>query len=55
MLVLTRQVLQRILIGDDIVITIVQVRGKHVQVGIKAPRDIPVRRDESEGIAEKRK
>lgn len=46
MLVLTRKNNQRILIGDDIVITIVSSKKDNVRVGIEAPRDIKVFREE---------
>ncbi len=46
MLVLSRQVDQTIMIGDDIEITIVDIRGDKVRVGINAPADIPVHRKE---------
>jgi carbon storage regulator len=46
MLVLSRKVGERICIGDGIVITIVSTRGKQVQVGIEAPRHVPVLREE---------
>lgn len=46
MLVLTRKVGERVLIGDDIVITILDVRGDGVRVGIDAPRGIRIQRDE---------
>lgn len=46
MLVLTRKIDQSIIIGDDIRITIVDVRGDQVKVGIDAPRSIPVHREE---------
>ncbi len=44
MLVLTREVGQSIIIGNNIKITIVQVRGEQARVGIDAPREIPVHR-----------
>lgn len=46
MLVLTRKTGERVLIGDDIVVTIVDVRGDGVRVGIDAPRGIRIQRDE---------
>ena len=46
MLVLTRQINETIMIGDDIEITIVDVRGDKVRVGIRAPRSVAVHRQE---------
>ncbi len=46
MLVLSRRQDERIVIGDQIVITIVEIRGDKVRVGIEAPRDVPVHRRE---------
>ena len=46
MLVLTRKRDESIIIGDDIKITIVDVRGDQVKIGIEAPRSIPVHREE---------
>ena len=46
MLVLSRQKDESIMIGDDVEITIVDVRGDKVRLGIAAPRDIPVHRRE---------
>jgi carbon storage regulator CsrA len=52
MLVLTRKLQEQIKIGNDIVVTILQVRGQAVRVGIEAPRTIRVLRAElSEGPA----
>jgi carbon storage regulator len=46
MLVLSRQRDESIIIGDDVVITIVDVRGDKVRLGIDAPIEIPVHRRE---------
>jgi carbon storage regulator len=46
MLVLSRQRDQSIMIGDDVKITIVDVRGDKVRLGIEAPKEIPVHRME---------
>jgi carbon storage regulator len=46
MLVLTRQRDESIMIGDNIVITVVDIRGDKVRLGIDAPKEIPVHRQE---------
>lgn len=46
MLVLSRHRDESIIIGDNIVITVVDVRGDKVRLGIDAPKDIPVHRQE---------
>ena len=46
MLVLTRRANQSIMIGHDIVVTVLEVRGDQVRIGIKAPRSIDVHREE---------
>lgn len=46
MLVLTRKLEECIRIGDNIKITIVEIEGKHVKLGIEAPRNIAVHREE---------
>ena len=46
MLVLTRQRDQSIMIGDDIMIMVLAIRGDKVRLGIAAPQDIPVHRSE---------
>ncbi len=46
MLVLTRRPDQRIVIGDDIVITVLDVKGDTVRLGIEAPRSVRVHREE---------
>lgn len=46
MLVLGRKPEERILIGDDIVITLLEVKGDQVQIGIEAPSDVRILRHE---------
>jgi carbon storage regulator len=46
MLVLSRKRDERIVIGDNIVITVVEVRGDKVRLGIEAPSEVPVHRQE---------
>jgi carbon storage regulator len=46
MLVLSRQRDESIIIGDNIVITVVDIRGDKVRLGIQAPKEIPVHRQE---------
>lgn len=45
-MVLARRKDERIMIGADIVLTVVEVRGDVVRLGISAPRDVPVNREE---------
>jgi carbon storage regulator len=46
MLVLTRKVGQSIVIGDEIEVVILEVRGEQVRVGIRAPKNVSVHRKE---------
>lgn len=46
MLVLTRKVNQSIMIGDEIEVVVLEVRGEQVRLGIKAPRTVTVHRRE---------
>ena len=46
MLVLSRHRDESIMIGDEIVITVVDIRGDKVRLGIDAPQDVPVHRQE---------
>ncbi len=48
MLVLSRKELQRIRLGDEIVITVLRLGGEKVRLGIEAPKDMLVLRDELE-------
>lgn len=46
MLVLARKVGQSIIIGDEIELTVIEVRGEQVRIGVQAPRTISVHRKE---------
>jgi carbon storage regulator len=46
MLVLTRRAGESVVIGDDIVITVLEARGDVIRLGINAPRDVQVHREE---------
>lgn len=46
MLVLSRRANQSIVIGNDVVVTVLEVRGDHVRLGIQAPRSVTVHREE---------
>lgn len=46
MLVLSRKKNESIVINDEIIITVVEVRGDKVRLGIQAPREVPVHRSE---------
>jgi len=46
MLILTRKTNEKIRIGNDITITIIEVRGDQVKVGVEAPKDVKVFRQE---------
>ena len=46
MLVLSRKKNERIFIGKDIVVTTVEIRGDKVRIGIEAPSNVPVHREE---------
>ena len=47
MLILTRRVGETLKIGDDIEVTVLGLRGGQVRMGINAPRDVAVHREES--------
>ncbi len=46
MLVLSRRVGESIVIGDDVTVTVLEVRGDVVRIGINAPRSVAVHREE---------
>lgn len=46
MLILTRKVGETIMIGDEIQVTILGVKGNQVRVGVAAPKSVPVNREE---------
>ena len=46
MLILSRRVNEKIVIGDDVVVSVVEVRGDQVKLGIDAPRNVKVFRQE---------
>lgn len=46
MLVLSRKIGESVVIGDGIVVSVLDVRGDSIRIGIKAPRDVPVNRSE---------
>jgi len=46
LLVLTRKAEESITIGNNITVSVLEIRGNHVRLGIKAPKDIPVNRTE---------
>jgi carbon storage regulator len=46
MLVLTRRAGESVMIGDDVIITVLEARGDVIRLGIQAPRDVQVHREE---------
>ena len=46
MLILTRRVGERLMIGDDIAVTVLGVKGNQVRIGVHAPADVSVHREE---------
>jgi len=46
MLILTRRVGETLIIGDDVSVTVLGVRGNQVRLGVDAPKDVAVHREE---------
>ena len=46
MLIITRRAGERIMVGDDVVVEVMEIVGNSVRVGIQAPRSVPVYREE---------
>ncbi len=46
MLILTRRISESIIVGDDVKITVLGVKGNQVRLGIDAPKHLPVHREE---------
>ena len=46
MLVLTRRAGESVMIGNDVIITVLEARGEVIRLGIQAPRDVQVHREE---------
>jgi len=46
MLILTRRVGESLIIGDDVTVNILGVKGNQVRIGVDAPKEVPVHREE---------
>jgi len=46
MLILTRRMNETLVVGDDVRVTVLGINGNQVRIGVKAPRHIPVHREE---------
>ena len=46
MLILTRRVGETLMVGDEVTVTVLGVKGNQVRIGVNAPRDVTVHREE---------
>jgi carbon storage regulator len=46
MLILTRRIGEKLVIGDDVIVTVLGVKGNQIRIGIDAPLDVQVHREE---------
>ncbi|MFO1400180.1 MAG: carbon storage regulator CsrA [Steroidobacteraceae bacterium] len=46
MLILTRRVGEKVMIGDDVSVTVLRVKGNQVRLGVEAPKSVSVQREE---------
>lgn len=46
MLILTRRVGESLIIGDDVIVSVLGVKGNQVRIGVEAPKDVTVHREE---------
>ena len=46
MLILTRRVNEKLMVGDDVTVTVLSISGNQVRIGVNAPRQVPVHREE---------
>lgn len=46
MLILTRRVNEKLMVGDNVTVSVLSINGNQVRIGITAPRQVPVHREE---------